>query len=56
MVVNYKNWQNPFGVESNDFKKWVYYQKGLSCKDKTGRTFWFHPKWESECLHTIKKK
>jgi endonuclease VIII-like 1 len=41
------DWTNPFDTDYEEFKKWVYYQKGLSCKDKTGRTFWYHPKWES---------
>lgn len=44
-----RDWINPFDVESGDFKEWVYYQKGLSCKDKSGRTFWYDPKWKSKC-------
>lgn len=43
------DWTNPFDTDYEEFKKWVYYQKGLSCKDKTGRTFWYNPKWESYC-------
>lgn len=50
-----KDWSNPFDVDSTEFKKWVFYQKGLCCKDKTGRTFWFDTKWESECPYPIKK-
>lgn len=41
------DWTNPFDTDYEAFKEWVYYQKGLSCKDKTGRTFWYHPKWKS---------
>lgn len=41
------DWINPFDTDYEAFKQWVYYQKGLSCKDKTGRTFWYHPKWKS---------
>jgi len=43
------DWTNPFDTDYDEFKKWVFYQKGISCKDKTGRTFWYHPKWESYC-------
>jgi len=43
------DWTNPFDTDYEEFKKWVYYQKGLSCKDKTGRTFWYQEKWESYC-------
>jgi endonuclease VIII-like 1 len=43
------DWTNPFDTDYEEFKKWVFYQKGISCKDKTGRTFWYHPKWESYC-------
>jgi hypothetical protein len=48
-------WQNPIETNSEKFDEWVYYQKGLSCKDKLGRTFWFNPKWEKECPYTINK-
>lgn len=40
------DWKNPYDTDFTSFKEWVYYQKGNSCKDKTGRTFWYHPKWE----------
>lgn len=43
------DWVNPFDTDYEEFKKWVFYQKGISCKDKTGRTFWYDPKWESYC-------
>jgi len=51
-----RDWDNPFDVDSEEFEKWVFYQKGLSCKDGTGRTFWFDPKWESECPYKINRK
>ena len=39
------DWTNPFDSDYEAFKKWVFYQKGLSCKDNTGRTFWYDEKW-----------
>jgi endonuclease VIII-like 1 len=39
------DWTNPFDSDYEEFKKWVFYQKGLSCKDCTGRTFWYDEKW-----------
>jgi hypothetical protein len=42
-----KDWKNPFDSDFEDFKEWVFYQKGLSTKDKTGRTFWYDSKWTS---------
>lgn len=39
------DWTNPFDSDYEEFKKWVFYQKGLSCKDNTGRTFWYDEKW-----------
>ena len=44
-----RDWTNPFSGDDEEFKKWVFYQKGLKVKDKTGRTFWFHPKWKDFC-------
>lgn len=41
------DWQNPFDTDYQDFIDWVYYQKGNSMKDSNGRTFWYHPKWET---------
>jgi endonuclease VIII-like 1 len=41
-----QDWQNPMGGDDVEFKKWVFYQKGLSTKDKTGRTLWYHEKWQ----------
>jgi endonuclease VIII-like 1 len=45
-----KDWQNPYGTEGNDFNQWMkcYGNKEMmKVKDRTGRTFWFNPKWES---------
>lgn len=47
-----QDWTNPFNTDSIDFHKWVFYQKGISCKDNTGRTFWYDPKWQSNCPYT----
>lgn len=44
-----RDWHNPNGGDRQDFSEWVFYQKGYGVKDNTGRTFWFHPKWESHC-------
>jgi len=46
-----KDWKNPFDNDSNDFKEWVYYQKGLSAKDGTGRTFWYQEKWKDMSVY-----
>jgi len=49
------DWTNPFDTDYHEFQKWVFYQKGLSCKDNLGRTFWFHEKWRDKCPYqTIK--
>lgn len=50
------DWTNPFDTDYHEFQKWVYYQKGISCKDKSGRTFWFNPKWQHSCPYVIKNK
>jgi endonuclease VIII-like 1 len=50
------DWINPFDTDYREFQKWVYYQKGISCKDKSGRTFWFNPKWQHNCPYVIKNK
>ena len=51
-----RDWQNPNpNLSSEEFLKWVFYQKGISCEDKTGRTFWFSEKWASECPYKIKQ-
>lgn len=44
-----KDWKNPFDSDYDEFKKWVFYQKGISCKDNTGRTFWYSEKWKDRC-------
>jgi endonuclease VIII-like 1 len=48
------DWKNPFDTDYDEFKKWVFYQKGISCKDSTGRTFWFDEKWRDFCPYNIK--
>ena len=45
------DWTNPFDSDYEEFKKWVFYQKGLSCKDNTGRTFWYDEKWASFSIY-----
>lgn|ERR1035437_3924308 len=50
-----RDWVNPNNVDSEEFSKWVFYQKGLSCKDRGGRTFWFDPKWKNTCPYQINK-
>jgi len=44
-----RDWDNPFGVDREKFLEWVFYKKGISCKDKTGRTFWYDEKWKDKC-------
>ncbi len=51
-----RDWQNPIQSDSKVFDEWVYYQKGSSCKDKLGRTFWFDSKWEKDCPYPINKQ
>jgi endonuclease VIII-like 1 len=51
-----RDWSNPFDNDSKDFEAWVYYQKGLSCKDKGGRTFWFEERWKDSCPYKINQK
>ena len=41
-----QDWKNPFDTDYDEFKNWVFYQKGLSLKDNTGRTFWYDEKWK----------
>jgi endonuclease VIII-like 1 len=48
-----RDWKNPFDTEYDKFIEWVFYQKGLSCKDSTGRTFWFDEKWKQYCPYLI---
>lgn len=51
-----KDWVNPFNLNSNDFSNWVFYYKGSSCIDGSGRRFWFDPKWESSCPYELKNE
>jgi endonuclease VIII-like 1 len=51
-----RDWQNPFDTDKQQFIDWVFYQKGSYCTDKSGRTFWFNPKWNSFCLYKYKTK
>lgn len=51
-----KDWKNPFDSDSKEFSEWVYYMKGNSCKDNTGRTFWYNPKWQDQCIYKPKIK
>lgn len=50
------DWKNPFDTDYEEFQKWVFYKKGISCKDKTGRTFWFDPKWIDFCPYQTNQK
>ncbi|MEN6290452.1 MAG: DNA-formamidopyrimidine glycosylase family protein [Methanobacterium sp.] len=45
------DWTNPFDTDYVEFKKWVFYQKGLSYRDNTGRTFWYDEKWDSFSIY-----
>lgn len=50
-----KDWANPFKPEDKiSFRAWVFYYKGLSCIDGSGRRLWFDPKWESTCPYELK--
>jgi endonuclease VIII-like 1 len=43
-----RDWKNPVGVDAKNFDEWVQcYGKLASCTDKTGRRFWYNPKWEN---------
>ena len=46
-----QDWNNPFGKDSKEFDDWVFYQKGLSVKDSTGRTLWYDEKWKEYNLY-----
>ena len=45
------DWKSPFDTDYLAFRDWVYYQKGNKCKDGTGRTFWYDPKWQNFCIY-----
>ena len=43
-----KDWHNPYGTDGASFKDWIkcYSVSSMeSITDKTGRRFWFDPKW-----------
>jgi len=48
-----RDWKNPFDTDYQKFREWVFYQKGISCKDSTGRTFWFNEKWKDNCIYEV---
>lgn len=50
------DWKNPFDTDYFEFQEWVFYQKGVYCKDKTGRTFWFSEKWIDLCPYQVNQK
>lgn len=41
-----RDWKNPFGGDTVEFDKWVFYQKGEFLKDSDNRTFWYNKKWK----------
>lgn len=42
-----KDWKNPNGQDPEEFRKWLkVYGKQSSCKDKSGRKFWYDSKWK----------
>lgn len=51
-----QDWTNPFDTDFKEFQKWVFYQKGMSCKDSNKRTFWFQEKWKSDCPYQNNKE
>jgi endonuclease VIII-like 1 len=53
-----KDWANPFNKPEDkiSFRDWVFYYKGSSCIDGSGRRFWFDPKWESTCPYELKSE
>ena len=43
-----KDWHNPYGTDAADFNDWVKcYSKLASVVDKSGRRFWYDPKWDN---------
>lgn len=41
-----KDWKNPYGNQYQTMDEWLQcYGKGVAIEDKTGRTFWFNPKY-----------
>lgn len=42
-----KDWKNPNGQDPTKFREWIkVYGKQASCKDKSGRKFWFMSCWK----------
>ena len=52
-----KDWENPFNKkeEKISFREWVFYCKGISCIDDSGRRLWFDPKWKDLCPYDMKE-
>lgn len=50
-----KDWENPFKIERQSFREWVFYAKGCSCVDESGRRLWFDPKWKENCPYEVKE-
>lgn len=46
-------WKNPETTTSSELYDFIFYKKGLGCKDRNGRTFWFDRKWRAECPYEI---
>lgn len=45
-----KDWKNPFGTTASSMNEWIQCYNAPNMKnivDKTGRRFWYDPKWES---------
>jgi endonuclease VIII-like 1 len=55
-----KDWVNPNGSSAKNFKEWIkcYSKSSSSCiVDKSGRKFWFDPKWlNSPHINNLQKK
>jgi endonuclease VIII-like 1 len=51
-----KDWYNPNGVEVKDMEDWMQcYGKKSNIVDRTGRRFWYDPKWQEEADKTYNK-
>lgn len=54
-----KDWKNPLNFDEYEnlmkigFNDWVFYRKGLSCTDKSGRRFWFDERWKDHCPYSL---
>lgn len=50
-----RDWENPFSADDKDLKKFIrcYGNPQMSkVKDKSGRTFWYDPKWDKLDMET----